>query len=298
MKYPLNLLLLILCSYSCARLNYLDQAQNAFNQGASLETNLSFGNPTDLQQPYSAGNQTMSWATPDLCYHMAYAYVNKALSKESQLKADGVLANAYALRALSGWKLGLHTQATESALAAKIALQDSEVPLPREAALMTALEGLILADQAYAGVQQLKAEQQNRATTPNTTEALNLMANIRQQYERDIINSGGNGKIEKALTILDNAKKEVPGRPELQNYFVMCQLAALKTWLDELDQINSLLKRFGFASNNNNELKRWFDQEDGRYSQKRDLYLGQLANLLPEQKNHALYKRWELWLFN
>ncbi len=298
MKTHLNLLLLLCLCCSCAQLNYLDQAQNAFNQGASLETNLSFGEPALLGQPSAAGSQAMSLATPDLCYRLAYAQVNKALLQDSKLKADGVLVNAHSLRALSAWKLGLYAQATESALAAKIALQDSDVPLPREAAMMTALEGLIQADQAFVAVQKFKLDNQTRSTSPNASEALTLMANIRKQYEADITNSSGTGKIDKALSILDKAKLEVAGRADIQIYFIMSQLAALKTWLDELDQIYSLLKTFGFASNNNNDLKRWFDQENDRFTQKRNLYMSQLAPLLPQQKENVMYKRWEEWLFN
>ena len=293
MKTHQYLFLLLMLCCSCAQLNYLDQAQNAFNQGASLETNLSFGEPALLGQPSAAGSQAMSLATPDLCYRLAYSQVNKALLKDSQLKADGVLVNAHSLRALSAWKLGLYAQATESALAAKIALQDSDVPLPREAAMMTALEGLIQADQAFMSVQKLKLDHQK----PNVSEALNTMANIRKQYEADIVNSNGTGKIDKALSILDKAKLEVPGRADIQTYFIMSQLAALKTWLDELDQIYSLLKAFNFSSNNN-DLKRWFDQENDRFTQKRNLYMGQLAPLLPQQKENVMYKRWEEWLFN
>lgn len=293
--FKLIVLLLSLCA-SCAQLNYLDQAQNAFTQGATLESNLSFNEPTLLGQPAAAGSQAMSLATPDLCYRMAYAQVNKALLKESQLKADGVLVNAHALRALSAWKLGLHTEASASAKAAKIALQDSEVTLPREAAMMTALEGLILADQAFAAVQKLKLEHQNRNSNPGNTEALNIMAKIRQQYEADIVSSSGTGKIDKALAILDNAKKEVAGRADIQTYLIMSQLASLKTWLDELDQIYRLLKIFNLT--NHNDLKRWFDQENVNFGQKRDLYMGQLAPLLPRQKDNVVYKRWEEWLFN
>lgn len=297
MKTHLNLLFLLWLCCSCAQLNYLDQAQNAFNQGASLETNLSFGEPALLGQPSAAGSQAMSLATPDLCYRLAYAQVNKALLQDSKLKADGVLVNAHSLRALSAWKLGLYAQATESALAAKIALQDSDVPLPREAAMMTALEGLIQADQAFVAVQKFKLDNQTRSTSPNASEALTLMANIRKQYEADITNSSGTGKIDKALSTLDKAKLEVAGRADIQIYFIMSQLAALKTWLDELDQIYSLLKTFGFASNNN-DLKRWFDQENDRFTQKRNLYMSQLAPLLPQQKENVMYKRWEEWLFN
>lgn len=296
MKTYFKLIVLLSLCYSCAQLNYLDQAQNAFTQGATLESNLSFSESALLGQPAAAGNQAMSLATPDLCYRLAYAQVNKALLKEDKLKADGVLVNAHALRALSAWKLGLHAQASESAKAAKIALQDSEVPLPREAAMMTALEGLIFADQAYAAMQKLKLEHQSRTTNTGSAEGLNTMANIRQQYEIDIVSNGGTGKIDKALAILDNAKKEVAGRADIQSYLIMSQLAALKTWLDELDQIYSLLKIFGLT--NHSDLKRWFDQENERYAKKRDLYMGQLAPLLPRQKENVVYKRWEEWLFN
>lgn len=297
MKNNLLFLFTLLMLHGCAQLNYLDQAQNAFTQGATLENTRSFGEQPSLEQPFAAGSQAMSFATPDLCYQLAYAQVNKALESESKLKADGVLPNAHALRALSAWKLGLYQQATESALAAKIALKNSEVPLPREAAMMTALEGLIQADQAYASVQKFKLENQNRLTSPNATEALGLMGNIKKQYETDIINPGGTGKIEKALAILDMAKKEIPERADIQTYFVMSQLAALKTWLDELDQVYSLLKAFGYT-NDNNEIKRWFNQENERYAKKRDGYMAQLAPLLPRQKENVLYKRWEEWLYN
>jgi hypothetical protein len=297
MNYRLNLLLFLLLA-GCAQLNYLDQAQNAFNQGSTLENSLLFAEPSSPTQPFMAGSQAMSYATPDLCYKLAYSQVNKALQSESKLKADGVLANAYSLRALSAWKLGLHQQATESALAAKIALQESEVKLPRESAMMTALEGLILTDQAYMRVQQFKQEQQSRPTSPSASEALSMMEKIRAQYETDLVNKNGTGKIDRALSILEQAKKEIPERKDIQTYLTMSQLAGLKTWLDELDQIYSLLKSFGLLSNPNHELKRWFDQENGRFSQKRDALMEQLAPLLPKQKEDGVYKRWAEWLYN
>jgi hypothetical protein len=298
MKNNLFLLFIIgLMLHSCAQLNYLDQAQNAFSQGATLESNRVFGEQAVLDQPNAAGAQAMSFATPDLFYQQAFAQVNKALESESKLKADGVLGNAYSLRALSAWKLGLYPQATESALAAKIALKDTDVPLPRESAMMTALEGLILADQAYADIQKLKLEIQTRSTSPNAAEALSLMEKIKKHYEGNVVNATNTGRIEKALSVIDQAKKEIPERADIQTYFVMAQLAALKSWLDELDHIYSLLKVFGYA-NTNNDLKRWFEQENDRYAQKRDGYMAQLAPLLSKQKENVLYKRWEEWLYN
>jgi hypothetical protein len=294
---------LLLFLNGCTHLVHLDRAQNAFNRGATMENTLAFGTASasvDLQtaNPNIFTSQGVGTLSPDLHYQLAYSEVGKALKSEGSLKSDGVLGTALMLRTLCEWKLGRYDEARTSAGLAQKALADNKFRQPRDEAVVGAIEGLISSEQAYIALLALRQKLAQQKTTPADDVArLRFFDEIRKHYDENISNLAGNGKIDNALTILAKTREQTIARQDLQLYFVLSQLASLKTWLDELNEIYLLIKTFGYA-NADNDLNRWFLSENARFAKKRDDVLPQLAILLPGKELHANYKNWKMLLLN
>jgi hypothetical protein len=299
---PIYAVLLLFLS-GCAHLVHLDRAQNAFNRGATLENALAFGTATNeagvgIANPNVFASTGVSSLSPDLHYQLAHSEVSKALKTDGALKSDGVLGTAWTLRTLCEWKLGRYDDARASALLAQKALADNKFRQPRDEAIVGAIEGLISSEQAYNALLALRQKLAQHVTTPaNEVERLRFFDEIKKHYEENISNATGSGKIDNALSVLGRTTAINATRQDLQLYFVLSQLASMKTWLDELNEVYLLIKAYGFA-NSDNDLNRWFKNENDRFAQKRDEVFPQLAVLLPAKEQNATYKNWKMLLYN
>jgi hypothetical protein len=149
----LALAVLAALAVGCASVNHLREAQEAFNEAATLETTLRFDaalaeGPTQAQL---AQNTTVQNG-----YASALLSLDRLESRDvDRLKRDGLWGNVLALKALAQWRLGLNDDAQSTARE----LQQGAGPVhPRDRALLLALPGLIRTDEAFAALQRVPAE--------------------------------------------------------------------------------------------------------------------------------------------
>ena len=197
---------------SCAHLVHLDRAQNNFNRGAELENQLSFNPKPDVS------------ASPSMYYSLAYAELDKALANKNSLSSDHVLATTYTIKALCEWKLAMYDEAKKSADNALDELEKMEktgMRLPRDKALMEALPALM-------EIGRMKEELYAFHSSAPSFEA------SKAHYLEFIYNPDSTkmARLEAAIEKVANVQATVATNEELSAYFVMSQLAGLKTWSD------------------------------------------------------------------
>ncbi|MEL7122193.1 MAG: hypothetical protein AAFO07_22280 [Bacteroidota bacterium] len=288
---------------SCAQLNYLDRAQDSFSKGAEIENRQLFGVNLN-SDPGAAGNisdavqQELTSISPRFYYSQAYAEIQKAVQKAPQLQKDDLLGNALSIKALCEWKLKYYGKARTSAGEALVAFSASEVPSPRDQAVMIALDGFIENDMAYNALGELETKIDNAISdrSPTQLEAMKLFDDIKSFYKQNIISENGNAKIEKAIELIQKAKDQLSATHSLQSYLIMSQLACVKNWSDALNTIESSLKSLGLNDNGSSPRK-WFDGEVDKYEASKEGLLEELASKLSNQKSHPAYQQWEELLF-
>ncbi|HCY84617.1 MAG TPA: hypothetical protein DHV36_05725 [Desulfobacteraceae bacterium] len=138
--------------------------------------------------------------------HSHYAVALKLISEvidthEKELKQDQLLGNAFTIKAISQWKLG---QTKDALSTKKQALENQQLLYPRDKALMTALPGLI------------KAEQAN-------SKRLNKEPYLGTLGIREMI-LGGNG----AMNDFNMALKALDQKHPVRIYIIMTQIASIR----------------------------------------------------------------------
>ncbi len=125
-------------------------AQKQFNTASQFQMNQVF-EPT---LGVNAENAVMEFSQIQTNYALALNIITEIIEdNKSALTEDMLLGNAYTIKALSEWNLG----ETNKALATqKLAQNNLNQLFPRDNALMSALPGLIKADQAYAKLPTVK----------------------------------------------------------------------------------------------------------------------------------------------
>ncbi len=307
MHYPYSKIKMIsaavlLLFSSCAQLNHLNQAQEAFNQGAELENRQLFPVTTSEGRANldisKAIEQEMTNLSPTFYYAQSYAAIQKALEKEKALQEDNLLGNALALKALCEWKLKRYGQARLSAEAARNAFRQGAIPSPRDQAVMIALEGFIENDLAFneMGALQKKIDDRIESGSALSTQAAPLFDEFQRSYRQNIHDPLGEARIEKAVQIIEKARKEINPNHPVQTYLLMSQLVCMKNWSDALNYADLMLKKLGL-SGGNNEAGRWWKEEEERYTRQKTTYMEQLAGMLPKGDKNSVYQEWELLLY-
>lgn len=138
----LLLSLLVIIPTSCKHIEYVTQAQEAFNSAAESEYDNILALREFSDDPYELEKINFSQSN----YAIAYNRIEKAISSSrSKLEKDELLGTALTIQALCEWKLGKYTDAPNTANEALKYLENQ----PRDKSVMIALPGLIKADQAY-----------------------------------------------------------------------------------------------------------------------------------------------------
>lgn len=309
-RYTL-LLFTLWSTTGCVHLIYLDQAQHSFNKAATIENAQRF---TGAQaNEWAAESQAAQDAlaptnTPEFYYSLAYGQVHKSLQRRANLKRNGVLSTAYTLQALCEWKLGNYKDAEESAKNSLKAMKESQVRLPRDEAMMTALPGLMKTDQAYAVYQEIYT-----ASFDTFTDVLNDPAAAKAKYlefSKKFIKDWDNTKQRPlAFAYYQKALKEVPGiNDETKFYLLTAQLGAAKTWLETRDKLETIFRKLFEIENQpwlaqetawiQNERK-WLNDNLCQYQNVRTELLAELKNLAPKvagANKETVVKNWNNWL--
>lgn len=268
------LLSLLIGLQSCAGLGNLDKAQDVFNKGANLENKGAFN------------MENFNSISPTSYYNIAYREVNEALNKKAKLRKDSLLANAYALKALCEWKLKRYELALESAEEALDIMdgyKKAGLLLPRDEAIMDAIGGLVLSDQANDTIVSKKK-----------LEDFNI-ADAEGLFTTYIFKKGDEeGGLETAMDIYDAALKNVSNVEAMKFYFLMCKLSTLKVMSDGRDFLTNA-KQVNRASLNQTDLARIQDLLDDSKELYDDLgkdLRGELLNLLGDDQQHPTFQYW------
>jgi len=302
LSFVFSLLLGTLLLAGCARLNYLDRAQEAFSQGAEIENRQLFAGAdiadiegSDISR---AIQQEMTNLSPAFFYTQAYADIKKALEKETALASDGLLGNALALKALCEWKLKRYGEARLTAEAARTAFANQPTPSPRDEAVMGALEGFIENDMAFSALGLLEQETLPKINTGSlsATQARVILQQIQDRYQENFNAPSGDSHIEKALRIIGTERERVTPNHPVQAYLVMSQLVCVKNWSDAISLIDRFLKMPGLSAVAS-EARPWWREEADRYIREKDKYLEELAGRLPGGEQNQVYLEWKQLLF-
>ena len=183
----------------CSYLKEFQAAQDSFNVAAEMD-NLSKFSPNSSA---NVGNLPVTVGGARASYSLAYEHISKILNdgNKAKLRKDGLLGTALTIKALCEWKLKMDGATATASEALEVLKADSSVQA-RDLAVLTALPGLIKADQAYAFTQ------------------------VRPKKEFAMIKKS----IISAREDFKNAKRSVDSRHNVQTYLIMSELALFSTW--------------------------------------------------------------------
>lgn len=264
---------------SCGHLIHLDRAQNNFNRGAVLENQLRFNPQVNVS------------TSPSTHYTLAYAELDKALNNKRGLSSDNVLSTAYTIKALCEWKLGLYGKAEKSASDALDELEKMEkngMRLPRDKALMKALPSLMeigrMKDALYAF---------HHSPPPFDSARTHCLEFI---YNPD---PDKTARLEMAIMKIAEIQATVASNEELSAYFIMSQLAGLKTWSDTNDFLFTCISKdpaLDAQANptGRNKANEWADGQVAAFEQfiKEKKPVEQLRQLASDERGQAMANRW------
>jgi hypothetical protein len=190
-------ILLFVVGASCAEVNRLREAQEAFSRAAEVENRERLADA-----PASGFGEAADVASARAGYAAALIEL-EALEKDSRaqasLEADGLWGTALALKALCEWRLGLHDRALASAAGAAAS---GETLGPRDRAMMAALPGLVMTDQLFA-----KLDRKRRGLPAGDWEAAKSLG-------------------ARAMEVLEGVRKDTDAEHPLRSYLFQAQLAA------------------------------------------------------------------------
>lgn len=250
-------------------------AQRNFSEGATIENNARL-----LQQPTAI--------SPDSYYNLAYAAVQESLKKRSKLNQDGLLGNAYSLKALCEWKLGKYELASKNAKIALNYLIDKDNPntlLNRDAAVMKSMDALINLERLSASV----------FDSLNREDAVDLAIFERFFATQLWGDTGGEkGQLQQSFESINTVLTQVPRKHEVRTYLVMSLLTGLKSWGDALHYLNNNRKKAVAADKD--AMKAFYQQQNELFENSRTVVLRRFARLLPESEESSVYRYWSYML--
>ena len=200
----LTLVLVTTLVVGCASVNRLREAQESFNQAATLENELRFD---AARQEGSVQAQVAQNTTIQNGYASALLSLDKLEAKDvERLKQDKLWGNVLALKALTQWKLGLFDRARDTAR--EVQQVGADQVFPRDRALLLALPGLMKTDEAFAALQRVPAE-------PTPEQRASTLKNV-QLLAAD------------AGEAIDRGRGAVEATHPVQVYLIQARLAALR----------------------------------------------------------------------
>ncbi len=232
------LLALLVVAAACGAPRTLRDAQDAFNRAAETENRARLTDRFDAVTPDAPRARPEAFSTAEADYRAALALLRGiGPQEEASLKADGLWVQKLTLEALCLWKLKEHAEAID--VAQKARGQAESVKDQRDRALLIALPGLVINDQARARIPRTPS------TAPDRAERFGRV--------RDDLTDPATG----AIAHLREARGAAEDHP-VDAYLVQCSLAVFKNLADaygnltvegfthaENDAVAALLNDFG-----------------------------------------------------
>ena len=188
----------------CEYLNQFSKAQHYFNMAAAAENRQKFI-PSDPDGAVKA--VTINEIRTN--YSLAHTYISKLVSNNaSKLASDGLMGSALSMKALCEWRLGRYDEAL---ITSQLALEQQRLEggmRGRDLAVMTALPGLVKADQAYGH---------------SISNAVKNYAEIKRLLDG-------------AITDITNAQQAVDDYHPVQSYLQMAKVAVYRTWQVSIEE--------------------------------------------------------------
>lgn len=214
--------ILILCLAGCQSINHLREAQDSFNNAAAMENRIRLEPLAGAPGLESKLNEPTDQVLADFnSVRSGYASTLLSLGKlsgkdERALKADRLWGVVLTLKAMAQWRLKDYDGALRTAEEA--GLQPADQLYPRDAALLTALPGLIKIDLAYDKI---------AAMQPGNTEANRLLLEkeVRPRLVGLIVSDDNN-----AVYILRQARIKAGANHPINVYLIQSQLAAYRNY--------------------------------------------------------------------
>ncbi|MGB0525521.1 MAG: hypothetical protein ACPGJS_21270 [Flammeovirgaceae bacterium] len=261
-------MLSILLSSCSPYLNYFQTAQSSFNKAAEAE-NLLKTNPN-----------ASATVLPESNYRMARTFIMKAMGDEkdekekhdkTDLARDGLLLNAYAIKALSEWKLGMYQEAIRTSRACKLTFgNDQSVQNQRDYIIIMALESLIYNDSIEGYISKLDVKQGKTELSAMDKSSLeNLM---------------------KGFNILKEQRADLAADHPVQSYLLISQLSLAKNWKNLYSKLQQQLRRGRSAKLEG--IKQEMDPMKNQLNTDLKACFKDFAGVLGDNK-HALYQRWK-----
>jgi hypothetical protein len=220
----------------CSGVNHLREAQLAFNEASTLDNQhrlglgadaraIEVGDRPDTPVPASAA------LTATTAIQGGYAATLLSLEKipkedTKRLRADRLWGVKLTLEALAQWRLGRYDDALRTA--AQALGNEGAQLFPRDAAVLTALPGLINTDIAYQKIRTWKRDPKTPCRTSDGAEIADLVACV----EGRLVGPRG------AVSDLGAARRKVdPGHP-VNVYLIQSQLGAYRNYQVAFQEVN------------------------------------------------------------
>lgn len=260
--------LFILLSSCSPYLNHFQTAQQSFNQAAEAE-NVLKTNPN-----------ASATVIPESNYRMARTFIMKAMgdTKDEQTKhdktdlaKDGLLLNAYTIKALSEWKLGMYQEAIRTSRACKLTFgNDESVQNQRDYIIIMALEPLIYNDsiEQYIGGLDIKQGKSELSVMDKTS-----LENLKKGFD-----------------IIKEQRAELTPDHPVQTYLLISQLSLAKNWKNLYNKLQQQLRRGRSAQLDT--VKKEMDEVKKQLNTDLMSCFKSFAEVLGDNK-HALYQTWK-----
>jgi hypothetical protein len=203
----------------CTHVNYLRDAQSAFNEASAAENQVRYDMSTTPAISAAAEGKSATFSEGVLSASTGYATVLatiQSLEDDSEaterLESDQLYGHALVLKALALWRLERNDEAVQ---ASRDAIATGDLA-PRDVALMSAMPGLVKNDQVFAYLERV-GEFTCTQSNPNGSIVCN------EDFRGNVVIPLG-----EAICVTNAARTSVsPGHP-VRKYLALSTLAAIR----------------------------------------------------------------------
>ncbi|MEL7422475.1 MAG: hypothetical protein AAFN81_05765 [Bacteroidota bacterium] len=298
-KYIVYSLFLAILFTGCQATEAYRKAQTAFSQGAAIEMRERFADAqVELPNNFFYFNdfyRTNTEVDPNRSAPNYYAEALKeataALKGKKQLSKNLALDNAYAIQALSLWRLGKYKEAKEVAAVAVPLLEKNEGDESdfRDLAMMQALPGLINIDESYTAVEQIQrlgtalTEAEDEEQRQDNYQQIKTLFN-----DHFLSDADGAPSVTRGLAIIERAITNAEDENAVGLYLRNAQLAGIDNWGDAFQVVFLSARRL----DNNSTEGTWVLEGRDTYKDLLKEYIRKLENSLPDGQTNKLYQYW------